>query len=333
MRINSVNLGGWFVLEYWMKPELFKETKDKCHDETCFSIQTPNFEEKLQKHQKTWITKEDILWLKEKGINLVRIPIPWWLYGEGVYMRSIEFLDETLEMINEVGMDFMLDIHTAPGCQNGFDNGGIQHVIDWPKDPKNIDKTIEVLVSLVERYKGIKHFHSIQLLNEPHISISLDILKDFYLRSYNQIREVDPDLYIVMHDGFRLNAWEEFFKSNPFTNVILDTHQYHCFDSSQHRFTIEERLEEVQKRIPMLEKVESYVPVLVGEWSLGLRGNDSINNNYEENLKRFCTAQLESFKNLTGHTFWAYKITEFDSGWNFRALVERGIIDPKEFTK
>ena len=130
MKIRAVNLGGWFVLEYWMKPSLFENLQDSCNDETCFCETQEHPHELLEEHHKTWITRDDIVWIKEQGINLVRIPIPWWLFGDGIYHKTIDAIDQALAMIEEVGLDFMLDLHTAPGCQNGFDNGGIQHVLE-----------------------------------------------------------------------------------------------------------------------------------------------------------------------------------------------------------
>lgn len=332
MRLRAVNLGGWFVLERWMKQSLFAQTKDGCNDETCFSILTPNKDKVLEEHYKTWITKDDIVWLKEQGVNLVRIPIPWWLFGEGVYHRSVEAIDSALQMITEVGMDFMLDLHTAPGCQNGFDNGGVQYVIDWPKDPKNIDKTIEILVQVMKRYNTNPHFHSIQLLNEPHVSIDMELLQDFYKRAYNELRTVHPTRIIVMHDGFRLSQWKAFFTTNHFESVILDTHMYQCFDDSQFNFTIEQHCQAAMKRTKVLQEIEKFVPVVVGEWSLGLRMNGFLKqNDNDENLHKYANAQLQAMRNCTGHIFWSYKVSEDFSGWNFRKLVERGVINMKEF--
>lgn len=333
MKIRAVNLGGWFVLERWMKRSLFVGTTDDCNDETCFSTQLADKDERLQTHYRTWITRDDIVWLKRQGVNLVRIPIPWWFEGEGVYHRSAEALDLALSMIDDVGLDFMLDLHTAPGCQNGFDNGGIQHVLEWHKDPVNINRTIEVLERIMKRYDHLRHFHSIQLLNEPHVSIDLALLQDFYRRSYERLRGIHPKRHIVMHDGFRLDAWNEFFRTDALTNVILDTHMYQCFDHRLFDYTIEEHCAHALKRQRLLATVEQYVPTIVGEWSLGLRMNGHLSqDDNDTNLAAYASAQLQAMRETTGHVFWSYNVAEQFSGWNFRALVERGVIDMKEFT-
>lgn len=333
-KIRSVNLGGWFVLERWMDDELFSRNNVKGNDETCFSKQAPKFKEELNNHYKTFIKRSDIEWIKDHKVNLVRLPIPWWLFGEGVYHRSVEYIDKAVEMFEEVGIDYMLDLHTAPGCQNGFDNGGIQYVLEWPNDPKNIDKTIEILEEIAKRYKGNKHFHSIQLLNEPFVSVDIDLIKDFYKRSYDRLRKILPDTYIVMHDAFRLHEWEKFFTENNFSNVILDTHMYQCFDDYVKALDIDGHVKKALERKKILSDVEKYVPVIVGEWSLGLSPNKHITkDNMDEAMKKYASAQLEAMRDCAGHTFWAYRVKKSYSGWCFRDLVDRKIIDIEEFVK
>lgn len=333
-KIRAVNLGGWFVLERWIKPSLFKDNFVDGKDETCFCEQVKNKEQILYDHYNTFITRDDIVWLKNQGINLVRIPIPWWLYGDAPYVRSVKHLDKALEMISEEGMNFMLDLHTAPGCQNGFDNGGIEGVINWHKDQNNIDKTVDVLEKIALRYKNYPHFHSLGILNEPHFDTDLNIIKQFYLDAYRRVRPILQHQELVFHDAFRLHEWEGFFKNNHLENVVLDAHIYQCFGKGDFDLTIDEHLQRALERNVRLEKVEKYVRVLVGEWSLGLRFNEYINQeNMTEVMSKYALAQIKGMRDNYGHAFWNYKVEDYESGWNFRGLVERKIINLKEFLK
>lgn len=330
-KIKSVNLGGWFVLERWMKPELFDQYSIPKRCETSFVTNHPNPEAALKEHWETWITKADILWLKSLGINVVRIPIPWWLFPEQFpsdipYISPLHYIDKAMDFIEEAGLKVMLDLHTAPGSQNGFDNGGIDGVMTWHLDPKNIDVTIEVLARIAERYKDHPALHSLQVLNEPHVSIDIEVIEDFYVRSYQRLRGIlNPSTPIVFHDAFRFMHWESFFEEKKWDNVILDTHVYQCFDPSFDKmdaFTFLNYPFIVQER---LEKMEKTIPVVVGEWSLGA-GRFHFDNTREEFEKQFARNQFKAFSNISGWIFWAYKIKDFNSGWNFRGLVERGII-------
>ena len=178
------------------------------------------------------------------------------------------------------------------------------------------------------------HFHSIQLLNEPFVSVDIEIIKDFYIRSYDRLRKILPETYIVMHDAFRLHAWKEFFIDNEFTNVILDTHMYQCFDGRMEKFTIKEHESEALKRTKRLAEIEEFVPVVVGEWSLGLTSNEFINEKtMKEAMTKYASAQLEAMRECSGHIFWAYRVKKSFSGWCFKDLVEDGIINIEEFVK
>ena len=330
-KLRSVNLGGWFGLERWMKPELFDEFAIPKRCETSFVMNHPNAEAALQAHWQSWVTKEDILWLKANGINVVRIPIPWWLFPEDFasefpYVSPLKYIDQAMDFIHEAGLKVMLDLHTAPGSQNGFDNGGIDGVLSWHLDTRNIDVTIEVLAKIAERYKNHPALHSLQVLNEPHMSIDIHIIEDFYTRSYERLRVIlKPSTPIVFHDAFRFMHWEAFFQAKKWDNVILDTHVYQCFDPFfdkmdantflNHPFNVQERLERMEKTIP----------VVVGEWSLGA-GRFEYAGSRIEFEKQYAKNQFEAFQNITGWIFWAYKIKDVNSGWNFRGLVERGII-------
>lgn len=331
--IKAVNLGGWFVLEKWMKPSLFEEYPIKARCETSFVNEHPHAKEALQKHWQTWIQKEDIQWLKNQGIDLVRIPIPWWLFPDKYqfpypYVSPLEYLDKAMDFIHEEGMKVMLDLHTAPGSQNGFDNGGIDGVLTWHHDQKNIETTLNVLEDIALRYKNHPALHSLQVLNEPHWTIEMEIMQNFYLKAYQRLRPILPKtVAIVFHDSFRFEPWKAFFTKHPMQNVILDTHRYQCFNEEFFKMTAEEFLAYPQTLLTELKDMEKIVPVMVGEWSLGARNYD-FDLGREAFEKAFAKNQLDAYNQITGWIFWSYKINDYHSGWNFRGLIERGILKP-----
>jgi glucan 1,3-beta-glucosidase len=333
-KIRGVNLGSWFVLERWMVQDLFKNNQVEGKDETKFSKQVPNLEEVLHQHYETFITIDDLNWIKDQGLNLVRIPIPWWLFGQGIYQRSVEYIDRALSWCQELELPFMLDLHTAPGCQNGFDNGGIEGVLEWPNDPKNIEMTLDILEEVTKRYKDNPMFHSICVLNEPFLTVDMDLIQDFYKKAYQIIRNITDQAYVVFHDSFRLHAFEGFIQSNEFDKVILDTHMYQCFSANSAKLHLEDHLKAARNRSEVLKKVSQYVDVMVGEWSLGLRKNETIHSgNMTSVMTLYAQAQIEGMRDCLGHTFWSYKVSDEDGGWHFRRLVERGIINMKELLK
>ncbi len=327
--LRGVNLGGWFVLEQWMKPTLFEGVSGP--DETVFSIEKPNASSQLEHHRKDFIQEKDIQTLSEMGINSVRLPLPWWFLGEPPYVRSIETIDLIIGWLEKYQLNYLLDLHTAPGCQNGFDNGGITGKIDWPKSQANIDKTIEKLVFLTQRFGKNPHFFGIEALNEPHASIDLSLIQNFYLRTYQALRPLTQGT-IVFHDAFRPQdpSWPAFFGNNGFENVALDAHLYYCFSPTFAGLSLPQLLNAVLVDTHgMLQNLSKFVRVIVGEWSLGLdEKRFATMDAFQKDtfLKAFASAQLTSYESVFGWYFWSYRIErESHRSWDFSRLIQAGI--------
>lgn len=328
--IKGVNLGGWFVLESWMKPELFNKLDTK--DETGFVTLNKHAKKDLEKHWHTFITKEDFVYLKRLGIHALRLPIPWWFEGEAPYISSAPYIHQAMKWASELNLDVLLDLHTAPGCQNGFDHGGIEGVMTWHMFQKNIDLTLDALKRIVKTFKDYPSFMGIEVLNEPFTTINIDIIQTFYKQAYDSIRTL-TDKIIVFHDAFRPDdpSWPSFFKDHGMTNVLFDLHLYHCFDSRLNEGLFDSHISLIiNHRMPLIKKLQTFVPVIIGEWSLGI--------NYEHMRKQaffnerlyaklLADLQLYAYKETFGHFFWSYKI-ERDSHiyWDFRRLVKEGIL-------
>jgi len=331
---RGVNLGGWFVLEKWMRPSLFDDVSGP--DETVFSLEKKNPGAILTDHWANFIKEADLRFLKACGINAVRLPVPWWFLGEKPYVERLAWLDRIIGWLEKHELSYLIDLHTAPGCQNGFDNGGVTGVIDWPKDPKNINVTIEKLVFLTNRYGKNPFFLGIEALNEPHQSIDLGMIQDFYLRSYRAPRPLTSGL-IAFHDAFRREdpSWKSFFKDNNFSNVAFDVHLYYCFNPHHATLPLSDLLnvilEETDKSV---KAINDFVPVIVGEWSLGLderrfQNLDAFQTDMQ--LRAFANAQLASYENLLGWFFWSYRIDRASHrSWDFSRLVKEGIL-PNDF--
>jgi glucan 1,3-beta-glucosidase len=328
-KIRGVNLGGWLVLEKWMTPALFEGTSAK--DETDYSAAiTPVLYERLIRHHATFITRDDIAWIASHGINTLRLPVPHWLFGDvPPYVRCDTDVRCLLDWASEFRLDVMIDLHCAPGCQNGFDNGGITGVIDWPKDPLNIQRTLDVLHRICALCKPYACVTSIELLNEPHQSIDLDLIKDFYLRGYEIIRKwYHPgECTVVMHDSFRPGAWQGFMVDDHYQDVLMDAHFYQFTDENReldyfgHAETTLVRQRE-EYALLMAEHA-----AIVGEWSLGypLEFVQKLSCDQREiALRGFAANQLAVYEQGQGWIFWSYKVESDMAPWSYRECVERG---------
>jgi len=328
--IHGVNLGGWFVLEGWMTPDLFEGVNGS--DETVFMEQKLNAEEVIEEHWNTFIVEDDFIWLKEHGIEYIRLPIPWWLFGDGIYHESVLYIDRAMLWAEEYDIKVLLDLHAAPGCQNGFDNGGIAGVLEWEK-PENVAKTIEILGKITEHFSSFDSLWGIEVLNEPGWGVNMAILQSFYLDSYDIIRSHNNSIYIGFHDGFRNydNTWKTFFMNNEFTNVFFDIHLYQVFGNDWGNYDILDHVDFVHnEQKNTISNYGGIVDIIIGEWSLGLQGNvyEGLTPASIKDVKMaFANAQFNEYDKSFGWFFWNYKI-DADSHleWDFRRLVEAEII-------
>lgn len=326
-KIRGVNLGGWFVLESWMTPDLFKNHKD-CYDETCFMKEVKDAKNKLFRHYESFITEKDFKYLNKIGIKDVRLPVPWWFKGTDLYNPTQAYIHQAFKWAKQYDIKILIDLHTAPGCQNGFDNGGIKGVMEWHKDQNHMDQTVDVLVELVQEYRHYDSFFGIELLNEPFLTIDLDIVINFYEKAYQEIRKI-TDKPIVFHDSFRPKdeKFKTFFKDKE--NVIFDLHLYHCFNDKLEKVPLEKHIDLIMnERIPMIKDISKFVDVMIGEWSLGLREQDYKDDFHELiYVKSLADAQLYAYEQAYGYYFWNYKIARKSHlNWDLKRLIKAHIM-------
>jgi glucan 1,3-beta-glucosidase len=334
-KIRGVNLGGWLVLEKWMTPTLFEGLK--AEDETRFCEELgAKAEEVLRAHWDSFITEEDFKWIADTGLNTVRIPFGHWIFGDvPPYFGSIDKLDWAMETAKKYNLDVLLDFHAAPGCQNGFDNGGIAGVMEWHLFAENIEKSIVCIEKIAERYAGYGNLMGLQLLNEPRWDVPMDILKDYYVRAYQAARKhLTPDQAVVLHDGFRRDEWNGYKEEHELENTILDTHIYHCFtEEDQKRNMFQHIHEVVNGDQAAVERVHAQIPVIVGEWSLGIPPESYQGlNELQTDLatKAYASTQLMAYEQGDGWFFWSYKLEKgIMPHWNFRQSVENGWLPAK----
>lgn len=122
-KIRGVNLGSWLVLEKWMAPGPFEGLPNHIDDEykLCKHLGYQEAERRLKSHRETWVTEQDIIQLKNAGINFVRIPIGYWAFeikdGEPWVWGSWWHAKNAAGWCRKHGIQVMMDLHGAPGSQ------------------------------------------------------------------------------------------------------------------------------------------------------------------------------------------------------------------------
>lgn len=297
MKVKGVNLGNWLVLEKWMSPVLFEGTTAEDEYYLPRQLSKEVYEARIKVHRSEYISERDFITIKRMGMDCVRIPVPYFIFGDREpFLGCIEELDKAFCWAERYGLQILIDLHTAPDGQNGFDNGGICGVCKWSQNKQEVEFVLTVLERLAKRYGTRKGLWGIEVLNEPITKRTwelfdvpnrypaadkemaqgskpntIEFLKQFYLEAYKRIRLYMPqEKYIVIHDGFELTAWKDFMQEEDYVNVVLDTHQYLTMAEAQ---GCEQKIdayvtyikEHYEKEI---EEMQQYFPVICGEWCL-----------------------------------------------------------------
>lgn len=296
MQVKGVNLGNWLVLEKWMSPALFEGTT--AEDEYYLSVQLPKevYEARIRTHRAEYITERDFTRIKALGMDAVRIPVPYFIFGDREpFIGCIHELDNAFNWAEKYGLQILIDLHTAPDSQNGFDNGGICGVCKWSQQPEEVEFELTVLERLADRYGRRKGLWGIEILNEPILEEmwetmnvaerypaadpekakgskgnSMVFIRNFYIEAYDRIRKYMPeDKYVVFHDAYTLKAWKDFMREDKYKNIVLDTHQYLMFAEMQGcNQTVEGYIKYIESIQKDIEEMEQYFPVICGEWCL-----------------------------------------------------------------
>lgn len=332
-KIHGVNLGGWLVLEKWIKPSLFAGQTAADEYTLCQALGKEKAAALLKKHRETWITADDFKWLADHGINSVRLPVGYWVAEENPpFITGLETMDWAFRTAKANGLSVLLDLHGVPGSQNGWDHSGRQGALGWHTSKENIAHSLRVIEDLATRCKEYDNLLGIELVNEPRDTVPLDILKAYYQEGYDRIRKQTKQAEVVIHDGFRPFEWDSVLSDKDYNNVILDTHLYQCFSDQDHQRDIHAQIEVAAvERKQQLDKMRKQHACIVGEWSLGLppkslAGLDALAR--EAAMRAFGSAQLVSYETTRGWYFWTYR-TEAGGGWSFRDCVNRGWLPDK----
>lgn len=323
MKLRGVNLGGWLLLEKWITPSVFEGLQ--AEDEYSFcSKDVQDGYKRLQFHRDNFITKKDFKWLAQAQFNAVRLPIGYWaLKDDKPFVNCQDLLDKAFNWASELGLNIILDLHGAPGSQNGLDHSGKAGAIDWTNG-LNMAYTIDVLDKLAERYGNQQALWGISLINEPGWDVPLDLLHQFYINGYETIRQhCDARVAVIISDSFRPKEWNNFMDETTYNNVVLDIHLYQCFSAYDKSLTLEEHIIKTKTEWSRIIE-QSNKPVVIGEWSLGLDPNTFADmNEYDkaEAITTYANAQLNVFNKAAGWFFWTYK-TEGMVGWNVQDLMD-----------
>ncbi|MHB8127731.1 MAG: glycoside hydrolase family 5 protein [Mobilitalea sp.] len=285
--LHGTNIGGWQVMEAWMCPT------NATDQVTAITTLTQRFgkekaEELIKIYEKFWWQEQDFDQIKKLNFNVLRLPISYYnlLDEEGLLREdTLATYDWFVKECEERDIYVILDLHAAPGSQNGRDHSGDKSGSKLFTDETAQNLTVSLWEQLAKHYKGNPTIAGYDLLNEPEGTEQErwpwgGVQLPFYDRLYQAIRAIDPDHLIIFNA-----VWEPTNMPNPvefgWENVMYEYH-YYCWDGTdnavaQRGFT--------SSKVANDNRAGHEVPVLIGEFTLfdKLQSWEHALNSYEEN--------------------------------------------------
>lgn len=238
LRLEGVNAGQLLLQEGWMSPFALEPLK---HEDGSYvkdadgNLQYPDFseeefrngiksnpnlntydmEELLEIYWSCFFTEEDFRIIKEDlGLNTIRFPFYYLnVLNEDLTRKSEEeafaYLDWFIAQAAEHGLYVVLDLHGAPGSQNGYEHSGsAQRVAGLWTSEENIQATISIWDFVSTHYTQTrpdlgKWIATYDLLNEPTYEYKSSTTKecwDVFDRIYDVIR-ANGDEHVITMEG------------------------------------------------------------------------------------------------------------------------------------
>jgi glucan 1,3-beta-glucosidase len=312
----------------------------------------------LEQHWDTWITEEDWDFMRQHGINTVRIPIGYYHLSSPEAISGTEFasfgsiyegawarISTAIGNAYRRGMGVLIDLHAAPGKQNHDSHGGTSGEPQFFSHRSNMQHATNVLCILLQQIQQLRlpNVVGIELLNEPSPpSTNGDpLLQGWYTETIRRLQAIDPLMPVFLGECWRTDSYADYLSSPEMESirtsgciVALDHHLYRCFTNEDIHTHISEharRLKDSNDGTPsMFARVSNKLgnALIVGEWSAALNPGSMNGVHSEDEAKReYVHAQLQLYEQYTaGWFFWTYKKSSGrDTGWGWRDAVQAGV--------
>ena len=241
------------MLEPWITPSLFENLDQSLEivDEYTLCermpIEAPTI---LKQHWETWTNFDDFQKIASAGFNVIRIPVGYWAYdniGSPYVSGADEYLRKAVEWARTTvpPLKVIVDLHGAPGSQNGYDNSGQRtKTPTWLTDGGANGWTayqtlcaIEILASIYAQPAYEHVVVGIELINEPQgWRLNRSDLAEFYRQGFGRIRQYSGNTVVVLSDAFEwTSSWNGLLtpQDNDAQNVAIGQNLNEPMDISQ----------------------------------------------------------------------------------------------------
>ena len=265
--LKGINAGGLFVQEEWMCPVSSPDTLTTYRT----LIERFGYEEAMmliKTYQDAWWQSADFDNVKSLGFNLIRLPFAYFnLEDKEGEIVNFDKLDWFIDNCDKRDIYVILDLHGAYGSQNGKDHSGDTSGTNLFGNEENEQKTIDLWVTVANRYKDRDIIAGYDLLNEPEGEHGYTnfVQWEYYDKLYEAIREVDNNHVLIME-----SVWETDALPSPvmykWNNVCYSYHNYGWDNINDYEY----QKGFTDKKVSDYITTRNYyqVPTFVGEFTL-----------------------------------------------------------------
>ncbi|MBC7915569.1 MAG: cellulase family glycosylhydrolase [Pyrinomonadaceae bacterium] len=240
--IKGINLGNWLNPEGYLlllgKPANSYRTIDQAFKEMVGEAVTDQFWRDFQKH---YVTREDIKYIRQTGMNTIRIPFHYKMLTNEPYMgyaskkHGYAVLDTLVKWCKQEGLYVILDMHDAPGGQTGInidDSYGYPWLLTTESHKQQF---CQMWKEIAQHYVNSPTVLAYDFLNEPIASrffqrdtAMLNVqLEALFKRVTKVVREVDKNHIIMLSGSTWGNDYSIFKDWNYDDNLMFTCHRYH----------------------------------------------------------------------------------------------------------
>ena len=267
LQLRGINAGQLLLQEGWMSPfalEPLKNADGSFVTDKNGNLQYPEFSEEQfraglaanenlkgydpgelrEYYYDCFFSEADFDAVKAMGFNTLRLPFYWQnILNEDLTVKeeteAFAFLDRFIAQAAERELYIILDLHGAPGSQNGYEHSGVEkrEALLW-KTPEYMDATVALWDAVSRHYSETRPdlgawIATYDLLNEPtdrYKGTTGKTVWDFFDRVYDAIR-ANGDAHVITMAG----CWDYASLPDPgkygWENVQYEYHWYNWMNS------------------------------------------------------------------------------------------------------
>ncbi|KAL7268716.1 Endo-1,4-beta-xylanase 5 [Rhizina undulata] len=275
--LRGAGVGGWMNMENFITGYPGREFQIRVALAEVLGEDKSKFF--FDKFLEYFFTESDAKYYKSLGLNCIRVPFNYRHFEDDMNPRVLKpdgfkWLDRIVNFCAAQGIYTILDMHTAPGGQNGDWHADVaHHVAEFWTYKDFQDRSIWLWEQLAAHFKGNPWIAGYNPLNEP-CDPTHKRLQAWYQRVYEAIRKIDPD-HILFLDG---NTFASDFSHfdvettcKKWENTVYSVHDYsnYGFPASPEAYqsTPEQKARirrGYERKVEWMKK--NNLPIWNGEW-------------------------------------------------------------------